>query len=436
LITVAFAVVPARSDEARPDPIVPLYGGPGEEVIAEAGALARQFDELLETRDLLLVDHRGTGRSNALQCRLFDRDSPEPNLRHFLPPQAVAACARELTARADLTQYTSLHFARDLERVRTALGYGPLNLYAGSYGTRSAQVYMRAWPASVRTALLTGAVPIDVVTPLTMARASQEAFEDTLDACQDDAACHAAYPELREEFLDVLKRLADGEARLPVPGGGAVTLSRGRAVEWLRSQVYRPSSGAKLPWLIDRAHSGDWAPFIEGVLAHAAQMDRAFALGLWFSITCSEDVAFLDESEIAPATAGTWLGDYRVREQLAACRHWPRATMPAGHREPLRTGIPTMFVSGDMDAATPLWFTERMAPGFANRVEVVAHGQGHTEWNDCVGGLYRRFVETGEAKPSEPACPALRRPPFRLPEGSRANTNPRRARSSPTSSAS
>jgi hypothetical protein len=67
-----------------------------------------------------------------------------------------------------------------------------------------------------------------------------------------------------------------------------------------------------------------------------------------------------------------------------------------------------------MDAATPLHFTARMAPGFRNRVEVVMRGQGHTEWNDCVGNLYRRFVETGAADGIEPACPAMPRPPFRF----------------------
>jgi pimeloyl-ACP methyl ester carboxylesterase len=40
---------------------------------------------------------------------------------------------------ADLTQYTYDRFAEDLEHVRRALGYGPLNLFAGSYGTRAAQ---------------------------------------------------------------------------------------------------------------------------------------------------------------------------------------------------------------------------------------------------------------------------------------------------------
>ncbi len=412
-ITIAFAVLPATRGAALPDPIVPLYGGPGEQVIGEAGYIAGQFAALRGQRDIVLVDQRGTGRSSALRCRLFDPAAPAVNLQHFLPPKAVEACANELGVGADLTQYTYLNFAHDLEAVRKALGYSQFNLNAGSYGTRAAQVFMRAYPNSVRTALLNGAVPIDFVTPLTMARASQEAFEATFAACEDDSACRNAYPEVRREFDEVLARLDSGDVRVDVPGTAAATVARGRAGEWLRARVYRPRTGAELPWLVHRAHEGDWSAIIDGILAQAREVDNAYSLGLWLSITCSEDVAFLREKDIAAATAGTYLGDYRVRQQQEACRHWPRATLPADYREPVRSDIPTMFVSGDMDAATPLWFTAHMARGFPNRVEVVMRGQGHTEWNDCVARLNRQFVESGTAKAIDPACPAMPRPPFR-----------------------
>ena len=65
----------------------------------------------------------------------------------------------------------------DLEQVRLALGYGRLNIFAGSYGTRAAAVYLRAYPASVRTAYLGSVVPIDVAQPLPMARAEEDALD-------------------------------------------------------------------------------------------------------------------------------------------------------------------------------------------------------------------------------------------------------------------
>lgn len=415
-IRVAFAVIPATGGRPLPDPIVPLYGGPGEDVLSAAGYIARQFAALRATRDILLVDQRGTGRSGALKCRLFDPEAAARSLRDFLPPAAVKACAQELSARADLTQYSYLHFAQDLERIRKALGYAQYNLNAGSYGTRAAQVYLRSYPAAIRTVLLHSVVPPDDIAPLSMASSAQPQFEATLAACESDPDCRGAYPRLRQQFDEILARLDAGAVRVPVPGAQEAVLARGRAVEWLRSKLYRPRTAAELPWLIDQAHGGNWSPFVDGILEQARAVDAEYALGLWFSITCSDDVAFAKEADIAPATQGTYLGDYRIRQQQAACGSWPRAELPPDYREPVRSDIPTMFLSGDLDAATPLAFTRHVAPGFTNRVEVVSRGQGHTEWNDCVDRLYRRFVETGRASGIDPDCPAMPRPPFRLPD--------------------
>jgi pimeloyl-ACP methyl ester carboxylesterase len=420
-ITVAFAVIPATGGAPLPDPIVPLYGGPGENVLSAAGYIARQFAALRSSRDILLVDQRGTGRSAALNCRLFDPAAPDRSLRDFLPTGAVRACAEQLSIRADLTQYSYLHFAQDLERIRKALGYSQFNLNAGSYGTRAAQVYLRSYPEGIRTALLHSVVPPDDIAPLSMARSAQSQFEATFAACEADSACRAAYPRLRQEFVAILELLEAGAVRRDIPGAPLAVLERGRAVEWLRAKLYRPQTAAVLPWLIHEAHAGNWSPFFDGILAQARAIDEEYALGLWFSITCSDDVAFIEEAQVAPATAGTYLGDYRVRQQQAACLAWPRAKLSADYRKPVRTAIPTMFVSGDLDAATPLSFTQHVAPGFIYRIEVVSRGQGHTEWNDCVDRLYRRFVETGKAAGIEPACPAIPRPPFRLPDARRAN---------------
>lgn len=414
-ISVAFAVIPATAGKSLPDPIVPLYGGPGENVLSAAGYIARQFAALRPSRDILLVDQRGTGRSGPLKCRLFDPEAPARSLRDFLPPEAVKSCAQELSARADLTQYSYLHFAQDLERIRKALGYAQYNLNAGSYGTRAAQVYMRSYPEGIRTVLLHSVVPPDDIAPLSMAKSAQPQFEATFAACESDPECRKAYPRLRQEFDEILAHLDAGVVRAPGPGAQRAVLGRGRVVEWLRSKLYRPRSAAELPWLIDQAHGGNWSPFVDGILEQARGVDAEYALGLWLSITCSDDVGFVTEADIAPATAGTYLGDYRIRQQLAACESWPRAALPPDYRKPVRSAIPTMFVSGDLDAATPLAFTRHVAPGFSNRVEVVSRGQGHTEWNDCVDRLYRQFVETGQASGIDPACPAIPRPAFRLP---------------------
>jgi pimeloyl-ACP methyl ester carboxylesterase len=402
-LSIAVAVVTAELGDAQKDPIVPLMGGPSESAINAADYYVGIWGPMLRDRDLLLVDQRGAGKSGPLTCNLFDPKNPGVSLRDLFPVAPIEKCAKELSSRADLTQYTYTHFARDLEHVRRTLGYGPLNLSAGSYGTRAAQIYLRAYPQSVRTVYLGSVVPLDVATPLTMAKSAETPRNQLFDACAADSACNAAFPNLRKEFSEVVQQLQSGKA--PV--------APGRAAEWFRSKTYRPYSSNDLPWIIHRAHEGDWSPIVAGIQASVEGAAAEYSFGLFFAITCNDDVAFIREAEIARETSGTLLGDYRVRQQQAACRFFPKVVPPTD-RTPPQSSVPTLFVSGANDAASPLWFTQRVAPNFSQRAEVVVVGHGHTEWNDCIAGLWSQLLRDGSVQNVRgKTCEAVPRPPFK-----------------------
>jgi len=414
-LEIHFAVIPAVKGHALADPIVPLLGGPGESVIDAAEWSVHRLEQMLNDRDLLLVDQRGTGQSGALRCQFFSPDDPSESLQNLFPPTAVETCAKDLATHADLTQYSYRRFANDLEKIRRTLGYRQLNLFAGSYGTRAAQVFVRTYPTSVRTIYLGSVVPIDIANPLPFAKAEQSMLERTFAACESDASCRSAFPRLRDEFSHIVERLASGHVSVKVPGHATtVVLSQGRVAEWFRSLLYRPSSAARLPWLIDQASKGDWDPIVKGILDDERDADKDLSLGLLLSITCSDDVPFVREEEVATATRGTFLGDWRLRQQEAACKLWPHSVAPASYREPIHAQAPTMFVSGDSDGGTPLWFTEHAAQGFRNRVEVVMSNRGHTEWAPCIETLYQRFLNQGSVQGLDAsACSHLSRPPFK-----------------------
>jgi pimeloyl-ACP methyl ester carboxylesterase len=150
------------------------------------------------------------------------------------------------------------------------------------------------------------------------------------------------------------------------------------------------------------------------MLSDARDADQDLAFGLFFAITCSEDLPFVNEKEIAAATRDTFLGDYRLRQQQTACSLWPRAELPEDYHRPITSGSPTLFVTGDLDGGTPLGFTDRVAQGFANHVTIVVRGQGHTEWNDCVASKYEQLVRRGSVQGLDsPACPPIPLPPFK-----------------------
>lgn len=413
-IGIHVAILSPASGAAKPDPIVVLAGGPGESAIGDAAYYYQRLAPLLADRDLVLVDQRGTGQSGGLQCGVFPPEVAPETLKDVFPPKAIGQCRRELEKKADLTRYTFPYVARDLEAVRLAAGYGPVNLFAGSYGTRAAQVFMRAYPKSVRTAFLGSPVPLDVANPLPFAKTAQGAFESLFADCEADAECHEAFPHLRDDFAYMYERLDFYLVRVTVEGRSEpALLTRGRVIEWMRSKLYRPNSSADLPWIIHRAALEDWSPIVGPLLEGAGEGDAERSTGVFFSITCSEDIPFIAETEVEKQTDGTYLQDYRVLEQQTICRSWPKSPVPKEYRVPVKSDVPALFVTGDHDGGTPLWFTDHVIHGFSHSALLIAQGQGHTEWSDCVSEHYGRLLETGSAEGLAGSCPAIPRPKFK-----------------------
>ena len=86
-IELHFAVLPALARQPAPDPVFFIAGGPGQSAIDLAGPVGRMLGRLGRTRDIVLVDQRGTGRSAPLRC---DDDSRTPPLREADPQAQLA----------------------------------------------------------------------------------------------------------------------------------------------------------------------------------------------------------------------------------------------------------------------------------------------------------------------------------------------------------
>ena len=80
---------PAVATRARPDPLFLLAGGPGQGAIESYAPLLGAFAGIRRERDLVLVDQRGTGDSNRLDC-----DMPDDALGNGeIPPAELAKLA-------------------------------------------------------------------------------------------------------------------------------------------------------------------------------------------------------------------------------------------------------------------------------------------------------------------------------------------------------
>jgi pimeloyl-ACP methyl ester carboxylesterase len=423
-IRIRFAVLPATGT-ATADPVVPIAGGPGQASIPGASFLAEELAGLRGTRDILLVDARGTGRSNPLRCEMY---GPALNdyLGDFYPAARVRRCAAGWSGRADLGQYTSDNAADDLDDVRAALGYRALNLYGTSYGTRTALVYMRRHPEHVRSAILHGVAHTGIRMPLRVAPDAQRAMEGVIGDCEREPACNAAFPGLRDDLRSAGERLARGPVEVtvadPVSGEPATfALTRDLFAEGLRYMTYSASSAAYVPAVLHQAGRGDLGPAAEQALygRRVVLGDRSGA-GLYLSITCAEDVPFFDEAEGVRLAAGSYLGDFRVRNQKAACAEWPVRPVGRAFLEPVRSDAPVLVLTGQWDPATPPAQGSEVLRTLPNGRQLVIPGAGHgfngvAGLRECVPPLLVAFVRTANAKALDAGCIArIHRPPFPL----------------------
>lgn len=421
-------VVPARTEDPAPDPVTFIAGGPGDGVTGGAGYAPRFAGELLARRDLFLVDQRGTGGSNGLFCTFgVTPEDPQPAYDAMFPIDGVKRCKEELEVRADLTQYTTSAAADDLEAVREWLGYGPINVSGGSYGTRFVQEFLRRHPDSVRAAMLVGVTSMDHRMPLNHALDGQRAIDLLLVLCEEDEACAGAYPNLRNELWAVLERLErePGRATLenPLAPGQEVTLEVGRGIfaEALRSLLYTVPGSAELPFVVHRAYEGDFVPFFKTTIPWRVFVELELANGLYLSVTCGEDTVRYSAEEAALHNAGTASRDFRTGAQSAACEVWPVAEVPESFHDPVVTDRPVLILVGELDPVTPPRYGREAAKHMPNSLFVVVprghHGFEGLTNQECIETIGDVFLETASPEGIDTSCvDTMERPPFVLEE--------------------
>ena len=417
-ISLNIVLLPATSLKPAPDPLFYLAGGPGG--AATVYASETFMNGLRRNRDVVLVDQRGTGESNPLNCP--SAGGREDMRGYFGEPFAierVRACRAELEKMADLTQYTTSIAMDDLDEVRSALGYDRINVYGGSYGSTTSLVYLRQHGNHVRSVAIFGVAPPAAKIPLSFARGVQESMNRLFADCQADATCKAAYPEVSSEFQKILTQFDNGPVEVTAVNiyTGAqqkITVVRDAFVDAIRQLLYVPNAAAALPALIHLAANGNLGPLVGTAFQVIAQIDSRIARGMQFSVICSEDTPFITDEEIKSTSANSFYGDARVRPTIKACSEWPRAKVDASFLEPVKSDVPVLLVSGALDPVTPPWLAETVAKTLTHSRLVVIPNATHNSY-ECVENLVAEFIDKGTADRLDASCvEKIKRPPFTI----------------------
>ncbi len=411
-------MLPGLGSEQSSDPLFFLAGGPGQ----AAGELAKQISEVFRgvqtKRDIVLVDQRGTGKSNPLNCPV-ERDS----LQVLNEPEGVGldrlrACLQSFNA--DPRLYTTAIAMDDLEDVRAHLGYGRINLYGGSYGTRAALVYLRQHGANVRSVVLDGVAPPDMRLPLFFARDAQRALDKLVSDCEADAQCGAQYPELSNRTRALLARLdaMPSRVRLTHPRTGVaeeVSVDSSFVANILAGALYSPVTASLIPEMIKRAEANDFQGLLAlGLVGEAAAQNMS--IGMQLSVVCAEDYPRIDGSEAARETKESVFAGHLLSSRMKACEFWPKGVVPATYYEPVSSSVPVLILSGDLDPVTPPSWGEAVSRHLSNARHFVFPGTGHGAiGTGCAVRIVQQFIDRATVHGLDTRClEGLRRPPFFL----------------------
>ena len=390
-----------------------MTGGPGSAATASARGLTREHAALAPTHDFVFVDQRGTGQSNPLSCGA----SAGPGLPPMFSANGAALCRKALESSTDLNAYTTSDAVADLEAARRALGYERINLHGSSYGTRLAWMYAASFPERARTLVLHGPVPPGFLIPLPFARGLETALSGLVGDCLADAPCAGRFPRLRADVATAFARVRETRARVTLDGEGETEFSRGELAEAVRYMLYSTMDARRVPSLLSQAAAGDYNPIAQASANYRRGLARTLNMGMYLSITCAEDIPFLTEADLAATSSATMLGDYRARQQMAACSAWPRGQSRRFAATAL--SVPALILVGAYDPATPLDEARRAAALLPkSRLVVVPHG-GHAfnglGIDECVAGLGTTFINAGSPAALDDRCVAqATRPAFIL----------------------
>ena len=402
------AVIPALKTRAQRDPFTVIAGGPGQASVEFYVSYESLFARIQRNHDILLVDQRGTGQSNPLDC-----EEPDALRATEWTPESLRAntldCLEQLEG--DPRFYTTSVAVQDLEAVRQALGYERVNVYGVSYGTRVGLHFLRRFPDSVRTLVLDGVAPADLPLGPDIPLVAQQALNMILGRCEASESCREHFPRPSETFSALFARLRDApvEVALADPVSAEATSLEFGPMELagaIRLLSYSPDTASLIPLLISQAFDGNYVPLAAQAMMVSRRLSVQLSYGMHNAVVCTEDAPFFDEAELdLDALRETYMGTIQVESLQEICSIWPEGVRDDDFKTPVISDAPVLLFSGSADPVTPPQYGDRAEASLSRARHIVVRGQGHAQVAvGCAPLIIEEFLDSGSVEELDASC--------------------------------
>ncbi len=433
-ITLAVVILKATGDQPAADPLIMAQGGPGGSTIDTYADMVLSKPEILQDRDIILFDQRGTLYSSpALTCpevmdltiETIDQDMEAEEANH-LYEEALDKCRTRLVDEGvDLSAYNSFENAADIDWIRRALGYEQVNYYGVSYGTLLGLHLLRTQPEWLRSAVLDSVVPPDVNFIIEASGTKARSFNMLFTSCQEDPDCNRAYPNLKEEYEKLVDRLNETPIRVKVTDSETFqsyeTIVDGDTVTSMFFQMlYATDLIPALPRTVYDLKEGKTDFFSR--IYELILFDRSMSEGMYYSVICAEDSDFkATDADDTLAAIPDWLaaGEQEGLESiLSTCQSWGTLDLNPKADEVVESDIPVLLLNGEFDPITPPENGERASQTLSRSVNLTFPGMGHGEFlsNDCPTSITLAFLNNPSQDPDSSCISEMGVPAYLTPK--------------------
>jgi pimeloyl-ACP methyl ester carboxylesterase len=421
-IKIAVTIFLSSSPTRQSDPLI-LIGGGSSLGRGRFFGSAGMFDEMVPDRDIIMFDIRGMGRSQpAYNCPEYSELASRMASDNLSVVQwqdgyidATQACRERLEgAGANLSAYTSVAVAADMEDLRQALGYNQWNVYASSYGTRIAFTLMRDFPQSLRSVVLDSPWPLQVDPFAEQALHAEQVLNTLFQYCTKDEQCNQYYPLLKDYFYDNIDTLnarpiTVHTANLSSGVESDIVVDGNRLLDFVLSIISSSSTEPlwEIPRMIYQLHDGK-SEVISQLLGQSTGYNRLSG-GVEQLLQCNDEAGF---SSLDAVITGSSKVDIRIQEyfkiigeaNLKACEMWNPINPSAGENKPVTSDISTLLLTGDLNWRIPTSWAGLAAQTLSHsyKVEFPGTGQALTSsraWSACSNAIVKAFLTEPGVQP-------------------------------------
>lgn len=425
LIDIAVSRIPSENPDSRRGALLLIAGGPGGSSLNDPSGKGQKLpQEVRDTHDLIGFAPRGLAPSTSVDCGLEHGDLATSKLRPWPAPDGSVdgnmdtarrmadACARN---GGELIRHLSTaNEARDIDRIRVALGERKISAWGVSYGTYVGAVYSQLFPHRTDRIVLDS---VDNPDPARVSRAWLAGHEQGVEDTFPHFAAWASKPgnpdrvarrasDVRPMFLRLAARL-DREP-IPWPGANPEELNGNVLRQAMLDGLYRPSRYPTLAKLILAARQGTVPPAPEAPPEAVLQNVAGVGAGTLCNDVAWPKSAAVYQKDVAesrteyPLTAG-------MPRNAMLCAAWPYPPREAPVRITDRGPSNILLVQNERDVATPLGGALEMRKALGRRaIMVTVDSTGHDAYlangNACGDRTVSRFLATGQRPASDTYC--------------------------------